>query len=304
MRRRLPLVLAALFLLIGMGSSAAAAGEPPILKPEFELRADGFLVTVKAEASSEKVVLTLYRHGQIAYYTTAAQITEDSVRARFGRFGELDYTFMPASGKRPKCKGTAGTEEGTFEGTFDFTGENDFVSFEADHADGTFEQAPAEGCKKPAARVLARRNTAKGGAGGKGEDEVTLSAVAGNERRGDYLLAFTLPTKKGTRLFINGFQVEEREGMLIERGAQVAARPGALRWDRATGIAILDPPAPFRGSAELRQRLHGDSIWRGSLRIPVLGARPARLTGSRFKASIHTGSILESSATLNSGSGT
>jgi len=296
MRRPLLLVPVILALLLATGP-AASAGEPPIRKAEFQLRADGFLVTLKTESSSEKVVLSLYRGGQVAIYEAPAEITADSVKVRFGRLGELDYTFTPAGGKRPKCKGADGTTEGTFKGTFDFTGENDYVTIEADHAHGSFEVFPVEGCKEPPSRTTpptrARRTSPAGEGGGEGEHEVTLAATTGGKRRVDYLLAFTLPTKKGTGLFINGFRAERREGMLIERGVQVQARLGALRWDRATGIAHLDPPAPFRGSAEFRHRPHGRSIWRGSLRIPLLGGRPLRLTGGRFKASINSGSIIE-----------
>jgi len=81
--------------------------------------------------------------------------------------------------------------------------------------------------------------------------------------------------------------------MLVERGVQVMTRPGALRWDLAAGTAGLTPPAPFQGSAEFRRRPHGRSIWRGSLRVPLLGGRPIHLTGGRFKASLGASSILD-----------
>lgn len=289
MRHVLALVLACIVGLLA-ASPASAAAEAPIRDPEFTLRADGFLVTLRGEAESARVMLTFYRHGQMSYYETAAQITEDSVKARFGRFGELDYTFTPRADKRPKCKGADGRIEGTFRGTFDFTGEDHYVSIDADHAHGSFELFPAAGCKgPPAARVTEDfAGAARAGKGG-----VTLTAAAGGRGRGTYLLAFTLPTKKGPRVFIKGFRAERLEGMVIERGVEVVARPGALDWDRAAGIARLTPPAPFRGNAELRRRPHSRSIWRGSLRIPVLGGQPIGLTGGRFRASIGSGSITE-----------
>lgn len=296
--RRALLVPAVLALLLA-ASPAASAVEPSIREPEFTLHADGFLVRLKSETGA-KVVLTLYRHGQTAYYETPARITEDSVEARFGRFGELDYTFTPAAGKDPRCKGADGTSEGTFQGTFDFTGENHYVTIEADRAHGSFELFPTAGCAEPPAgpaRTTRSRRAHPAGQGDRGQaeakGEVTLQAAAGGRRRADYLLAFTLPTKRGTKLLVNGFRAEKREGMLVERGAQTAAPPSALRWDRAAGIARLTPPAPFRGGAELRRRPGGRPIWRGSLTVPILGGRPIRLTGARFKASIGSGSLVD-----------
>jgi len=149
MRRALVLV-SVVVVGLAAASPAASAGEPPILKPEFTLHADGFLVTLKAETDSAHVVLTLFRHGQSAYYETAAQITEDSVKARFGRFGELDYTFTPRPGNGASCKGGDGTSEGTFRGSFDFTGDTKqglrlFVNgFRAEKREGCWSSA---GCR-------------------------------------------------------------------------------------------------------------------------------------------------------------
>jgi hypothetical protein len=297
MRRPL---LVLLLVLAAIPATAASAAESPIRRPEFTLHADGFLVRLRSETDSSKVVLTLYRHGQTAYYETTARITEDSVEARFGKLGELDYTFAPAAGKEPRCKGADGTREGTFQGTFDFTGENRYVTIDADRAHGSFELFPAAGCEEQSAgqaRATPSRRARSAGPGGRGQaeakGEVTLQAAAGGRRRADYLLAFTMATKRGVKLFINGFRAEKLEGMLVERGVQTAAPPSALRWDRAAGVARLTPPAPFRGSAELRRRPHGRPIWRGSLTVPILGGSPVRLTGRRFRASIGPGSLTD-----------
>lgn len=273
--------------LLGTGSTSAWAGET-ILKPEFKLRAEGFVVELKTESDSRHVALTLWRHGLSAYYETKAQITEDSVSAHFGRLGDLDYTFTPAAGKGPDCAGRIASPEGTFRGSFDFTGENGYVHLEADHAHGSFETFPAAACER--AQALLRRKPAKGSRQAK---EVTLTAVTGNRHRGEALLAFTLPAKKGTLLYLNGFRAEEREGMLIDRGATIITRPRVLRWDPKLETARLDPPAPFRGSAEFVRRPHGKSTWLGSLRTPLLGGGTLHLAGGRFKATFGKGSIVD-----------
>lgn len=288
MRRALVLISVLAAALLGTGSTAAWAGEGPILKPEFKLRADGFIVQLKTESDSRHVVLTLWRHGLSAIYETAAQITEDSVTAHFGRLGDLDYTFTPATDSDPHCAGGIADPEGTFRGSFDFTGENGYVQIEADHAHGRFEVFPAAACAK--AQALLRRKPAKSSGPAK---EVTLTAVVGNRHRGEALLAFTLPAKKGTHLYLSGFRLEEREGMLVERGATIITRPRALKWDPQLNTARLDPPAPFKGSAEFVRRAHGKSTWLGSLRVPLLGGGTLHLAGGRFKTTFDEGSILD-----------
>ena len=121
---------------------------------------------------------------------------------------------------------------------------------------------------------------------------MTLLATDEGKRDTDLLLGFTAHTRKGRRLLLDGSRTEKSEGMLVERGVEVLARPGALAWDRAAGIAHLTPPAPFQGSAEFRRRPHGRPIWRGSLRMPLLGGGTVRLTGRRFKATLGPGSSL------------
>lgn len=73
------------------------------------------------------------------------------MKARLGQLGEIDYTFTPASGG-----GSCGEpRKGTFEGTFSFTGENDYVSFEADRASRTFLVAGAKACAGKARAAVA-----------------------------------------------------------------------------------------------------------------------------------------------------
>jgi hypothetical protein len=258
MRRALVLISVFVAALLGTGLTSAWAGEPPMLKPEFRFHADGFLVQLKTESDSAHVVLTIYRHGLIAYYEAAAQITEDSVKAHFGHFGDLDYTFTAAAaaGKEGECAGARSNPEGTFRGSFEFTGENEFVKFEADRAHGSFEVFPSSGCGK--SRALLRR---------KGEDEVTLAATTKGKRRVDYVLAFTLDTNKGPRLFLNGLRSEKREGMVIARspGDHPCGRPslGLQGWDGSAESARAFPG---------RRRIQAPAAWQPDLAGLAAGA--------------------------------
>ena len=152
------------------GASAVSSGVA-----EFQLHADGFLVAVKTEVSEKKVDLTLYRRGQVAAYEVPATLGENSLKAQFGRFGELNYSFIPG----PGSGGCGGSGEGTFRGTFTFTGESRFIEFAADHAHGTFFTDAANGCKEggpPLPSPTFRRSIASPRPAAGADQEVTLAA--------------------------------------------------------------------------------------------------------------------------------
>ena len=274
-----------------IASPAKAAPGRSLIEAKFELHQQGFKVIVETEAGEEKVVLNLYRHGQVAAYETPATFGEDSLQAHFGRFGELDYAFDPD----PVSSDCRGLGKGTFRGSFDFTGENDFVHFEADRARGTFittssscKEAPGKPLPSPhfeaAAATLGRAAAP--------EEEVTLAA---RSRRSPFrfLLVFTAEYKGHPQAFFNAFREEKLEGMLIARGVQTSAGLDSFHWDLDAGTARLDPPAPLLGSAVLRPRRHGPPVWTGSLRAPVLGGKPIRLAGPGIVAQLDAGSPID-----------
>lgn len=83
---------------------------------------------------------------------------------------------------------------------------------------------------------------------------------------------------------------EEREGMTVGRGVQLAASSGAFRWNLEKGTATLRPPTPLAGSATFTRYGHkGHGTWRGSLSMPIFGGNPVRLAGGAFRAFIHKG---------------
>lgn len=289
---RRALVLVAVFV-VGLlaASPTASAAQGPLRGVEFEFRADGFQGTVKSEAVEEKVDLTLYRHGQVAAYETDVEIDDRTVKARFGKLGALDFEFTPKPGG-----GCAGASEGTFHGTFDFTGERDFVEFALDHAHGTFLTRAPKQCEKAGGRRLPSPTfrgpvTALRRPPGPAK-EAWLEA---HSRRRPFrtLLIFTQPKKLGLTVFFSAFRVEKAEGMLIARGVQTSAGPGSFHWDLEAGTARLDPPRPLVGTAAFRRRAHGPVVWSGSLRAPVLGARSIRLAGPGMVAQLGEGSPLD-----------
>jgi hypothetical protein len=277
--RRVVLILATIAAILSVAPIAAAV-EGPARGANFELHEGGFLVSVRADATEEKVTLTLYRHGEVAIYNTAADFTDDTVKARFGQLGELDYTFTPST-RVGQCSEFA---DGTFVGTLTFTGENEYVAFQADRAHGSFLSPPRPGCRK------ARR--ARPGAEPEREPEASL-LVHSDTRPLRSMVVFEGEAKHRRHVFFSAFEYEEAEGMVIERGAQMVGPPRDFTWDLEAGTARVDPPVPFTGSATFKRRPGGKPRWSGSLRVPMLGGRPFRLVGGDFQAQLIKGSILD-----------
>jgi hypothetical protein len=287
MRRALVLAGVMLAELSATGPPLAAAAEVPIPDAKFELHEDGFVVTLKSEIGEEKVVLTLYRHGEVAYYETPAEFTDDSVKARFGQLGELDYAFTSAERAGP-CSEFA---EGTFEGTFDFTGENEYVEFEAPRARGTFLGSPKKGCKEaPSGRHSVASGQEELRAA---KDEASLLVHTALPLPARSLIVFEGEARHRRYVFFNAIQQEKVEGMLVARGAQTAGPRSSFTWNLKAGTAHIDPPAPFTGGATFKRRPGGRSVWRGSLRAPMLGGQPFRLAGGEFQAQLLKGSPLD-----------
>jgi hypothetical protein len=312
MRRALALfsfVLAAL----AVAAAPAAAAEPRH-GLGFELHAGGFWVTAKSPLGSERVRLMLDRHGEVAYYWAPARIGADSVRVRFGRLGTLAFRFTPGRGEGPLgCGGRHdGSQQGTFRGAFVFHGENDYADVDAHRARGYMQTRPSEcagGRRTAGGEGEVRRATARAEAGsteatpnarragaGRGaaasasaapvaETGAFIEATTANVLPADVFYSFLDHGPKGVRVVFGALREERREGMRIERGAQIYGGAAGFQWNLGTGTALLEPPAPFEGRGFYRRGEHGKASWTGSLRVPVLGAsRPMRLAGPTFTA--------------------
>jgi hypothetical protein len=287
MRRLLALGLVIAAALAAAGPTSGAAA--PLHGVSFELHSDGFLIQGWSAPGSERMRLLLDRHGAVAYYYAPVRVGAGTVRARFGRLGSLDLRFVPGRGEGPLgCGGSEGWQRGRFVGSLVFRGENDFANVDASRAPGWFETSPQRGCRsdrrsQPATAAASRIAPIA-------ETGVELEGGTGGGRSGRYFYFFTENRAGGVRAAFNAFRFEHREGMLIERGAQVYGGAKSFEWDLGTGTATAEPPAPFAGRAVYRRGAPGrPARWTGSLRVPILGGRPMRLTGAAFGARLGRG---------------
>jgi hypothetical protein len=290
MRRALVLVGVLIAALLVAVSALAASAEREVERElAFGLKAEGFVVAVFVSNNDGDVSATMIvgRGPRVAYYSTPAEVTAERVTAQFGDMGELDYRFAPKRNGRVDCTGSE-NGEAVFEGTFVFTGENGYVHIEADHAEGSFQIYPEpKNCQQTR---LARR--AERYHPSYSDEGATLHARAGSRaKRGMREVVVLDQGGHGPhKVVLYATLAEAREGMVVARGVQLGAGPGAFRWNPETGIATLRPPAPFTGSATFTRHGHnGHGIWSGSLGMPILGGEPVELAGHEFRAFIHKG---------------
>jgi hypothetical protein len=276
-------------LLVAVPTLAAGAGREVERELAFALDAEGFTVQVFVSNNDGDVNATIFlnRGPQVAYYTAPAKVTAERVTARFGGLGELDYRFAPKRNGSVECNG-AEEGEAVFEGAFDFTGENGYVHLEAGLAEGSFQIYPEpKNClQKRLARRALRYHPFYS------DEGATLQARAGSraKRRIREVNVFDDGRHGPHKVAVFATLAEEREGMTVARGVQLAAGSGAFRWNLGKGTATLRPPAPFTGSATFTRHGHdGHGTWRGSLGMPILGGESVELAGSEFRAFIHEG---------------
>src|SRR6185437_15676822 len=133
----------------------------------------------------------------------------------------------------------------------------------------------AEGSRSRPARSRATAS----GAAPIAETGVQLDGQTGSGFPSRFFYFFSGDGGRGMQVDSSAFRAEHREGMKIERGAQVRGGARAFEWNLVAGTARVEPPAPFSGRAFYRIGPGGRSSWTGSLQAPVLGGAPIQLTG-------------------------
>ncbi|MBS1883201.1 MAG: hypothetical protein JSS97_09615 [Actinobacteria bacterium] len=282
MRRTLVIASVLVAALTAAVPGAGAAG--PRRGFLFYLHAGGFAIQGRGGLGKHGIRLLLDRHGEVAYYYDGAKVGPGTVAARFGRLGELDLRFIPGAGEGALgCGGDEGRQRGSFRGTIEFRGEHDYADVDAHRARGWFQTRPRSDCADGPRRSGARSRAVASRIAPIAETGAELVASTGRRLPDRFLYFSTTNGEAGVRGDFSAFRAERREGMAIERGAQVVGGARAFAWNLGTGTARVEPPAPFSGRGVYRPGADGRPSWTGSLRAPVLGGSPIRLTGAAFQ---------------------
>lgn len=291
MRRALVLLAAvsACLLVAAPAAAPAAPASSPATEVEgtvhMTLHTGGFKADLFSENNDGEVsaILLVTRGHQIAYYLAPATVTEESIEADFGHFGQLDFHFSPRRPAVAECAGLV-----TFRGSFTFTGEHGYIHIDTDHAEGSFGEGvlpPSCGSARSARRAVPYKPTYSGD----GATVIARARSAGAPLRVRGVSVADLGRTRHDRVFLFGYTAERREGVTSLRGAQMTLGRDAFHWNLKAGTATVRPPGAFAGWAAFRRRPHGRPAWRGPLELRVLGDDTVRLTGPAFRAQLHKG---------------
>ncbi len=286
--------LLAAALLLASAASAAGPTEEPQRSISFEMQVGNFHVQLggEEERGKQEVALFISRRHQYAEYAVPAEITDSTIKAKFGSLGEIDYSFAPQGPANLECSGAGGSKV-NFTGTFAFTGENGYVHIDTDAATGTYSLFPEpSACSAAPAerRATASRAAAFQPYVGEGATlgASTFAKTTNGIRR---LRAVTVSREQPRKdTSVSGLVAEQDHEMSIIRAATVTAPARAFEWDFAEGTATVTPSAPFSGTATFTRHADGRKSFTGSLRVPLLGiAKPVALAGAAFNATLHQG---------------
>ena len=295
-RIRLPLLIAAIAILLAAVPAAVPAADPEaetIFYVELELRASNGLRAQLTTSEDETVTLVLRRKGRFVSYEVQGEVTETGLKVRFGCLGLIDVVFTPTrtlNSTEPSegCTGEPRTlREGIFTGTIDFTGERGYARIEGPQAEGSMSVISQWQCfDEPAPFAGAARALVPSF-----RDESEHASLHASSRRCSCLFAAGIhhrdrKGRRGRSIFY-GVRGELREGMEIIRVTQALGPPSAFVFNHAAGTATLRAPRPFSGHATFRRRPDGPDLWRSTIRVPLLGAAPLRTDGPGFEAGLY-----------------
>jgi hypothetical protein len=285
-------VLAVLLAIFPAGAAGAASESETVVRVELDLPASNGLRAHLETSEDEDVTLLIERrkHGVAkgVVYEVPGQVDETGLRVRFGRLGLIDVDFTPtvtldATEVSPGCTGAPRTlREGVFTGTIAFAGERGYVRIEAPQAEGSMSvfphwQCPEEDELNPFELIPGVPQLRNRPAGGERE---SASLYALGRGCSCFFGAGVHHRHSGGRSVFYGARFEHRERMEIGRVTTAVGPASAFDYSHKAGSATLDPPPPLKGRATFRTRDSKRTVWRSTIRVPLLGAAPLR-TGAR-----------------------
>jgi len=182
------------------------------------------------------------------------------------------------------CEGRkALVQQGVFVGNFSFRGEQNYTQAKVKRVEGRTIQTFREVCK----------GTDAGPQPAALPEEILTADNLGSGGRSIGFQAWS-KTEWGSRL--EGFEavlIEQRRNLEIRRTTFAGGEPvaGQFRFDNHAQTALVAPPSPFHGSAELA---NSSSVpWTGDLSASFIGVGQVPLAGPGFNAKLtHKGAEL------------
>ncbi len=201
-----------------------------------------------------------------------------AVRADLGGLGKIDLEFAPSGAVKREhsvCdKTTVGFEAGSYQGAFEFHGEEDY-------AEANLTSVPAS--------IGPLLNLVCGGsAGGETSGPGLLGArLRLLSRHGGQTVHLQANKNRPGAATTYEATVEERSGRIkIQRSIEGRAPAASFVFSDGLRITSFEPPAPFDGSAVFRRNANPANRWTGDLTVDFPGESDVPLTGASFAATL------------------
>jgi len=284
-RRLRRFLLAIAPLAAALAFAAPAAALPHALT--FSLRnSDGYKVTVVGTGPTVGLVVSRPKSKVSTTYLVHGKVTKTSIEASFPGLGRVDVDFRPQQSGEPTCNSVLHGEPGLFQGRIQFKGEGGYTSVDAHRAKGKAVGAGSlRHCKggigthinRHRLEALLKKLLGRGGP----QAKKTRVLAEWKQPLGGVFFEATQVGRDHTQfLAVQQTTVGRLAIFHIARAHGSAKR---LASDPRLSFASVSPPAPFKGTGDLRHGPDGRKQWTGDLTASFPGAPDVPLAGPDFK---------------------
>jgi hypothetical protein len=274
-------------LLAAFAVPAGASAKPGHPAPRFESSAEAHLVgthgyRIAISASGRSVQVRASKGlGSVTYLPFESGLKSDRIDARLPGAGRVSLRFHEHSRSYDRLKGDCPTltRKGVFVGLVKIRGERNYTRAESHHVRGKIVREPRDRCHR---RATARASSA--------DSEV----VSASTERGRGFLSFTalnFPSRglKANLIFVASlFRIHGQMIVMSQQGA-FSENTATLAVAKPPRSAIVNPPAPFTGTATFQQESADQFSWTGDLAGELPGIGDVDLAGPKFETSLCLG---------------
>ncbi|HVO54878.1 MAG TPA: hypothetical protein VMT37_10750 [Solirubrobacterales bacterium] len=301
MKIRAALVLA-LFALMALPAAAQAKPGVYVLPAQtsiyFQMPAsNGYhlsVFTFSGRGKHSPNVSVLATKGDYAVqYAVHGRVSADGeIDARLPGVGRIAVRFQPTRVRHETvsrlCHGRASViQEGVFRGTIAVHGERDYTEVHRRQAPGQVAQSFRQVCHYGPVE--------KGGGSKRRPKQTILFSQLDHGRRSLHFYAFEGDigfARDNPVVQFNASVTRRHHGLFVSSSVTVTGKAGEVSASGpgvAPEEAIIEPPAPFQGSATFHLDSPKSSTWTGDLSVELPGIGPVRLAGPKFGASVCAG---------------
>jgi hypothetical protein len=241
----------------------------------------------------------------VNYYGSKRQelrsLADGRIDLKIGDRGHFRGHLVTKSTKTDKPeKGCTGdpstTEEGYFAGSFVFHGERGYTTVQASRVSGAIIRRGATECQVPAGPGRNQESVKEAQEISEKAAEMDEFRLVAGERSGDLFLQATREqVPPGSKHTMNTFEVTaeaprvgafdvHRSAFVVDTDRDATSHFLTPNQQEPLAEAVIEPPAPFSGSATFHLEGPKKASWTGNLAVELPGAGKVPLTGDEIYA--------------------